>query len=198
MVFAIFYQIFSQESVIILEKLKVTERTLEKIMDASGTSKTCIEKNTGQSNSVLVFWWGYTVWKFPKYGYFSDPYFPVFSPNTGKYGPEKTPYFGHFSRSVNDCIGYEYENEETHQLACRFPPRSITLEQVLYLIEILTTLAPLNISYRDLLCFCLIIYPTRASSVWLCFLQKLVEKSNDLWQTDATLLNSITVTNFIF
>ena len=55
MVFAIYYQIFSQESVIILEKLKVTERTLEKIMDASGTSKKCIEKNTGQSNSVLVF-----------------------------------------------------------------------------------------------------------------------------------------------
>ena len=23
---------------------------------------------------------------------FSSPYFPVFSPNTGKYGPEKTPY----------------------------------------------------------------------------------------------------------
>ena len=129
MVFAIFYQIFSQESVIILEKSKVTERKLEKIMDASGTSKKCIEKNTGQSNSVLVFWCGYTVWKVPKYGYFSDPYFPVFCPNTGKYGPEKTPYFGHFSRSVNDCIGYEYENEETHQLACRFPPRSITLDK---------------------------------------------------------------------
>ena len=24
--------------------------------------------------------------------YFSGPYFPVFSPNTGKYGPEITPY----------------------------------------------------------------------------------------------------------
>ena len=30
---------------------------------------------------------------------FFGPYFLVFSPNTGKYGPEKTPYFGHFSRS---------------------------------------------------------------------------------------------------
>ena len=28
-----------------------------------------------------------------KYGVYSGPYFPVFSPNTGKYAPEKTPYF---------------------------------------------------------------------------------------------------------
>ena len=27
-----------------------------------------------------------------KYGVFAGPYFPVFSPNAGKYGPEKTPY----------------------------------------------------------------------------------------------------------
>ena len=27
-----------------------------------------------------------------KYGVFSGPYFPIFSPNAGKYGPEKTPY----------------------------------------------------------------------------------------------------------
>ena len=35
-----------------------------------------------------------------KYGVFSGPYFTVFSPNTGKYGPEKNSAFGHFSRSV--------------------------------------------------------------------------------------------------
>ena len=29
-----------------------------------------------------------------KYGVFSGPYFPVFSPNKGKCGPEKTPYLG--------------------------------------------------------------------------------------------------------
>ena len=34
-----------------------------------------------------------------KYGVFSGPHFPVFSPNTGKYGPEKTPYLD-TSRSV--------------------------------------------------------------------------------------------------
>ena len=28
-----------------------------------------------------------------KYRVFSGPYFPVFNPNTGKNGPEKTPYF---------------------------------------------------------------------------------------------------------
>ena len=27
---------------------------------------------------------------------FSGPYFPVFSPNTGKYGPEETPYLDTF------------------------------------------------------------------------------------------------------
>ena len=27
---------------------------------------------------------------------FSGPYFPVFSANTGKHGPEKTPYLGTF------------------------------------------------------------------------------------------------------
>ena len=31
-----------------------------------------------------------------KYGVFSGQYFPIFSPNTGKYGPEKTPYLDIF------------------------------------------------------------------------------------------------------
>ena len=34
-----------------------------------------------------------TAWKVSKYGVFSGPYFPVFSPNIGKYAPEKTLYF---------------------------------------------------------------------------------------------------------
>ena len=39
-----------------------------------------------------------TAWKMSKYGVFSGPYFPVFSPNTGtgKYGPEKPPYLDTF------------------------------------------------------------------------------------------------------
>ena len=31
-----------------------------------------------------------------KYGVFSGLYFPVFRPNIGKYGPEKTPYLDTF------------------------------------------------------------------------------------------------------
>ena len=31
-----------------------------------------------------------------KYGVISGPYFPVFSPNTGKYGTEVTPYLDTF------------------------------------------------------------------------------------------------------
>ena len=31
-----------------------------------------------------------------KYEVFYGPYFPVFSPNTGKYGLEKTPYLDTF------------------------------------------------------------------------------------------------------
>ena len=30
--------------------------------------------------------------KVTKYGVLSGPHSPVFGPNTGKYGPEKTPY----------------------------------------------------------------------------------------------------------
>ena len=31
-----------------------------------------------------------------EYRVFSDPYFPVFGRNTGKYGPEKTPHLDTF------------------------------------------------------------------------------------------------------
>ena len=33
----------------------------------------------------------YFQWKVSKYGVISGPFFPVFSPNTGKYGPEIAP-----------------------------------------------------------------------------------------------------------
>ena len=38
----------------------------------------------------------HTAWNVSKYGVISGPYFPVFSPNTGKYGPEITPYLDTF------------------------------------------------------------------------------------------------------
>ena len=36
-----------------------------------------------------------------KYGVISGPYFPVFSPNTGKDGPEITPYLDTFHAVYN-------------------------------------------------------------------------------------------------
>ena len=60
----------------------------------------------------------FTAWKVSKYGVISGPYFPVFSPNTGKYGPEITRYLDTFhtvflfcferSYGVNDCKKYVY------------------------------------------------------------------------------------------
>ena len=40
--------------------------------------------------------WVFTVWKVSKHGVISGPYFPVFSPNTGKYVPEITLHLGTF------------------------------------------------------------------------------------------------------
>ena len=46
-----------------------------------------------------------TAWKLSKYGAFSGPYFPVFGLNTGKYGPEKTPYMDTF-HTVRSFLSY--------------------------------------------------------------------------------------------
>ena len=45
-----------------------------------------------------------------KYGVFSDPYFPVFGLNTGKYGPEKTTYLDAF-HAVSDITKIISMNE---------------------------------------------------------------------------------------
>ena len=42
----------------------------------------------------------YTTRKVSKYGVISGPYFPVFGLNTGKYGPEITPYLDNFHAVV--------------------------------------------------------------------------------------------------
>ena len=42
-----------------------------------------------------------TAKKMSKYGVISGPYFPVFSPNAGRYGPEITPYLDTF-QAVRD------------------------------------------------------------------------------------------------
>ena len=42
--------------------------------------------------------------KMSKYGVFSGPYFPAFSPNVGKYGPEKTLYLDTFHTVILSLI----------------------------------------------------------------------------------------------
>ena len=46
--------------------------------------------------SLLVSYVMNTAWKVSKYEVFSGPYFPVFSPNSGKHRPEKNPYLDTF------------------------------------------------------------------------------------------------------
>ena len=45
-----------------------------------------------------------TPWKVSKYGVFYGPYFPVYSPNTRKYGPEKTPYLDTLTQWIDGNI----------------------------------------------------------------------------------------------
>ena len=40
-----------------------------------------------------------------KYGVISGPYFPVFGLNTGKYGPEITPYLDAF-HAIKEHLGW--------------------------------------------------------------------------------------------
>ena len=45
-----------------------------------------------------------------KYGVFSGPNFTVFGLNTGKHGPEKTPYLDNFhavTQAINPCLTWE-------------------------------------------------------------------------------------------
>ena len=60
--------------------------------------------NLNKSSVSFGFVQTYTAWKLSKYGVFSGPYFTVFSPNTGKYGPEKTLYLDTFSCSATKDI----------------------------------------------------------------------------------------------
>ena len=50
-----------------------------------------------------------SAWKVSNYGVFSGPHFPAFSPNAGKYGPQKKFMFGHISDSdVLQSLLYKY------------------------------------------------------------------------------------------
>ena len=54
----------------------------------------------------VKYFYTFTAWKVYKYGVISGPYFHVFSPNTGKYGPEITPYLDTF-HAVNFVSKYQ-------------------------------------------------------------------------------------------
>ena len=70
----------------------------------------------------------HTAWKVSKYRVFSGPYFPVVSPNTRKYGPEKTPYldpfhpvsfivrnFSNIEIEINENLNINQNNREDYQ-----------------------------------------------------------------------------------
>ena len=48
--------------------------------------------------------YSHTAWKVSKSQVISGTYFPVFSSNTGKYGPEITPYLDTFYAVTKVCI----------------------------------------------------------------------------------------------
>ena len=49
----------------------------------------------------------YTASKVSKYGVISGPHFPAFVLNTGKYGPEITPYLDTFHAVIHSEVLYE-------------------------------------------------------------------------------------------
>ena len=65
----------------------------------------------------------FTAWKVSKCGVISGLYLPVFSPNTGKYGPEITPYLNTFHTvfAVNKRIGSHWALWKTNKLIYDFP-----------------------------------------------------------------------------
>ena len=67
-------------------------------MHALGTCLTwyLIALSKTMNVGVFVVRLPFTAWKVSKCGVISGPYFTVFSPNTGKYGPEITPHLGTF------------------------------------------------------------------------------------------------------
>ena len=78
-------------------KLLFVIKTNKQIKQENNEKK---ENKAKQLTFDLWFSLRITAWKVSKYGVFSGPYFPVFSPNTGKHVPEKIPYLGTF-RAVN-------------------------------------------------------------------------------------------------
>ena len=67
-----------------------------------------------------------TAWKVSKCGFISGPYFPVFSRNTGKYGPQITPYLDtfdvvHFTRKAIDLFAWRNQSNMLVERNYYFP-----------------------------------------------------------------------------
>ena len=72
-----------------------TARKRQKMFQAP--SKNTVQKcRIIQLKTLQNFYKTCTAWNSVQYGVISGPYFPVFGLNTGKYGPEITPYLDTF------------------------------------------------------------------------------------------------------
>ena len=68
----------------------------------------------------------YIVWTVSKYGVISGLYFPVFGLNTGKYGPEITPYLVTFHAVIEKIFNF---HQRELQERCSWPKPQKTLDQ---------------------------------------------------------------------
>ena len=73
-----------------------------------------------------------TAWKVSKYGLISGPYFPVFGLNSGKYGPEETPYLGTFYAVYNTYSKHMKEIFEVYLESCQTHRRRNTFSKIVY------------------------------------------------------------------
>ena len=71
-------------------------KTAIKIRPLKRHSRSRTESVSNRQLKINKSWNTSTVWKVSKNGVISGPYFPVFGLNTGKYGPEITPYLDTF------------------------------------------------------------------------------------------------------
>ena len=68
----------------------------------------------------------YIAWKVSKYGVISGLYFPVFGLNTGKYGPEITPYLDTFHAVIEKISNFHHRELQER---CSWPKLQKTLDQ---------------------------------------------------------------------
>ena len=82
---------------------------LKKINDCAVQWKWASNQSQIKKHSII------TAWKVSKYGVISSPYFPVFSVNTGKYGPDITAYLKTFQAVNNTNNIKNIKQNDSHQ-----------------------------------------------------------------------------------